>query len=135
MTYLPDSNACIGYLNGRAVGILQRLQAISAQEVVLCSIVKAELFYGAMKSTIPAQTLAKLNLFLNDFISLPFDDRAAEVHGRIRARLSAMGTPIGSNDLFIASIVLADNVTLLTHNMEESSRIDGLHLEDWELAA
>jgi tRNA(fMet)-specific endonuclease VapC len=135
MIYLLDSNACIGYLNGRAVGVLQRLQAISAQDVVLCSIVKAELFYGAMKGTTPAQTLAKLNLFLNRFTSLPFDDRAAEVYGRIRARLSTMGTSIGPNDLFIASIAIANNVTLVTHNTREFSRIDELRVEDWELPA
>jgi tRNA(fMet)-specific endonuclease VapC len=88
-----------------------------------------------MKSTTPAQTLAKLNLFLNRFISLPFDDRAAEVYGRIRARLSAIGTPNGPNDLFIASIAIANNLTLITHNTREFSRIDGLQLEDWEWPA
>jgi tRNA(fMet)-specific endonuclease VapC len=88
-----------------------------------------------MKSTTPAQTLAKLNLFLNRFISLPFDDRAAEVYGRIRARLSAIGTPNGPNDLFIASIAIANNLTLITHNTREFSRIGELRLEDWEWPA
>jgi tRNA(fMet)-specific endonuclease VapC len=51
--YLLDSNTCIGYLNGRALGVLQRLQALPSDEVAVCSVVKAELFYGAMRSNNP----------------------------------------------------------------------------------
>jgi len=56
--YLLDTNTCIGYLNGTAVGILQQLQTLSPQEIAVCSVVKAELFYGAMKSANPTKTLA-----------------------------------------------------------------------------
>jgi tRNA(fMet)-specific endonuclease VapC len=98
----------------------------------VCSIVKAELFYGAMKSADPERTLAKQRRFLDAFMSLPFDDRAAEAYGRIRAALARKGTPIGPNDLMIASIALVQDVTLATHNLREFSRIDGLRLEDWE---
>ena len=42
------------------------------------------------------------------------------------------GTPIGANDLPIASITLAANLTLVTHNTREFGRIDGLQIEDWE---
>ena len=58
MIYLLDTNTCIGYLNGTAVGILQQLQTLSPQEIAVCSVVKAELFYGAMKSANPTKTLA-----------------------------------------------------------------------------
>ncbi|OGG43280.1 MAG: hypothetical protein A3F84_12925 [Candidatus Handelsmanbacteria bacterium RIFCSPLOWO2_12_FULL_64_10] len=79
MTYLLDTNTCIGYLNGRSVGVLQRLQTLSSQDVAVCAIVKAELFYGAMRSIHPDQSLAKQQRFLNRFTSLPFDDRCAEI--------------------------------------------------------
>jgi tRNA(fMet)-specific endonuclease VapC len=71
-------------------------------------------------------------LFLNQFVSLPFDDIAAEIYGRERARLTLVGTPIGANDLLIACIALANGLTLVTHNTREFSRINGLRLEDWE---
>ena len=135
MTYLLDTNACIGYLNGRSVGILQRLQNLSPQDVAVCSVVKAELFYGAMRSTHPGRTLARQQTFLDRFTSLPFDDRCAEAYGRIRARLSALGTPIGPNDLLIAAIALACDLTLVTHNTGEFGRVEGLRIEDWEVAA
>ena len=81
MRYVLDTNTCIAYLNGRAVGVRRRLQGLSASEVTLCSVVKAELLYGAHKSTNPPTVLAKLRLFFTPFTSLPFDDAAAQAYG------------------------------------------------------
>jgi tRNA(fMet)-specific endonuclease VapC len=72
---------------------------------------------------------------LNRFISLPFDDQSAIIYGQIRAQLVASGTPIGPNDLLIASIALANNLILVTHNTREFSRVEDLRLEDWEIEA
>ncbi|MEG4345698.1 type II toxin-antitoxin system VapC family toxin [Microcoleus sp. A003_D6] len=135
MIYLLDTNTCIGYLNGRSVGVLRRLQALFSQDVAVCSVVKAELFYGSMRSNNPARSLAQQQDFLNRFISLPFDDQSAVIYGQIRAQLAASGTPIGPNDLLIASIALANNLILVTHNTREFSRVEGLRLEDWEIEA
>ena len=52
--------------------------------------------------------------------------------GAIRAQLAKRGTPIGANDLLIAATALAHDLTLVTHNLEEFSRVVGLLLEDWE---
>lgn len=71
--------------------------------------------------------------FLNRFVSLPFDDEATLVYGRIRAQLAALGTPIGPYDLQIAAIAIAHNLILVTHNTAEFSRVDELLIEDWEL--
>lgn len=133
MAYLLDTNTCIRYLTGRSINIRSRLQATPKQEIVVCSVVKAELFYGAMKSAAPQPTLAKQLRFLNNFISLPFDDAAAEVYGRERARLAKLGTPVGPNDLFIAAIAIANQLILVTHNTREFSRVAGLQIEDWEI--
>ena len=133
MIYLLDSNTCIGYLNGRAIGVLQRLQALPSEDVAVCSIVKAELFYGARRSNNPDRSIAQQQDFFNGFISLPFDDQSAVIYGQIRAQLAASGTPIGPNDLLIASIALANNLILVTHNTREFSRVEGLRLEDWEI--
>jgi tRNA(fMet)-specific endonuclease VapC len=109
MSYLLDTNTCIAYLNGRAVGVRRRLQALPPAEVTLCSVVKAELLYGASKSTNPPAVLAKLQRFFTPLTSLPFDDAAAQAYGAIRAGLEQAGTPIGPNDLMIAAIALAGN--------------------------
>lgn len=133
MIYLLDTNSCIGYLNGSSIGVLRRLQALHSQDVAVCSVVKAELFYGSMRSNNPAGSLAQQQDFLNRFISFPFDDQSAVIYGQIRAQLAASGTPIGPNDLLIASIALANNLILVTHNTREFRRVEGLRLEDWEI--
>jgi tRNA(fMet)-specific endonuclease VapC len=99
---------------------------------MICSVVKAELYYGSRKSRYPEKNLAKQQQFVNKFISLPFDDRAAEVYGLIRSQLENSGTPIGPNDMLIASIALAFDQTLITNNTREFSRIKDLRIEDWE---
>ncbi|WP_026730880.1 type II toxin-antitoxin system tRNA(fMet)-specific endonuclease VapC [Fischerella sp. PCC 9605] len=134
MRYLLDTNVCIRYLNGRSVAIRERLQATRVADIAVCSIVKAELFYGAMRSNHPERTLARQQQFLNLFVSLPFDDAAAIIYGHIRADLAVSGTPIGPNDLQIASIVLANSLILVTHNTGEFGRVNGLQIEDWEEA-
>lgn len=133
MTYLLDTNTCIKYLNGRSEKIKQHLDTLQAEDILMCSVVKAELFYGAIKSARPTENLSKQHYFVNRFSSLPFDDRAAEIYAEIRARLEKLGTPIGPNDLLIAAIALANQVTLVTHNTGEFGRVEGLQWEDWEL--
>jgi len=132
MTYLLDTNTCIKFLNGQSDSIRRRFESIAASELSLCSVVKAELLYGAVKSARPEANLEKLALFFQRFISLPFDDSAAETYGRIRARLERQGKPIGPNDLLIASIALINHHVLVTHNLGEFGRIEELVLEDWE---
>jgi predicted nucleic acid-binding protein len=82
-------------LDGQSSAIKARLEQHNPQDVKLCSVVKAELLYGAAKSTIQQRTLASLNRFFDAFASLLFDDRAAEAYGTIRADLERQGTPIG----------------------------------------
>jgi tRNA(fMet)-specific endonuclease VapC len=135
MTYLLDTNACIRYLNGQSEAIMRRLQQVPPDEVAVCAVVKAELFYGAQRTRHPEATLARQMVFLEPLRSFPFDDAAATQYGLIRAALAAQGTPIGPNDLLIAAIALANRLTLVTHNVREFSRIPDLALEDWEESA
>jgi tRNA(fMet)-specific endonuclease VapC len=131
MRFLLDTNSCIVYLRGQNLALKERLETES-QEISVCSVVKAELFYGAMKSAKPEQNLRFQEAFLAQFISLSFDDVAATLFGRIRSQLESRGTPIGSYDLQIAAIALAHNLILVTHNTREFSRVEGLQWEDWE---
>lgn len=133
MPYLLDTNVCAMYMNGRSQSVRDRVLSTPTDEMVVCSVVKAELFYGAMRSNNPSRTLERQQGFLDRFTSLSFDDEAALIFGQIRARLAAAGTPIGSYDLQVAAITLTHNLTLITHNTAEFSRVDDLQLEDWEV--
>lgn len=132
MRYLLDTNACIRYLNDRDSSVARRLRSVSPSDVVLCSVVKAELYFGAYRSSRRESNLALLDEFFGRFVSLPFDDEAAKAYGRIRAQLHAAGALIGPNDLLIAATVLANGLTLVTANTREFGRVEGLRFEDWE---
>lgn len=133
MTHLLDTNCCVDHLRrGTSSNITGKLAAAVPGSVVLCSVVIAELLYGAHRSARLAHTLNEVHTFCAPFVSLPFDDRAAAEYGQIRAHLAALGTPIGPNDLMIAAIALANGLTLVTHNTAEFSRVPGLSLEDWQ---
>ncbi|MEC4818939.1 MAG: type II toxin-antitoxin system VapC family toxin [Scytonema sp. PMC 1069.18] len=133
MIYLLDTNTCILYLTRRSSPIINKLARVSRQDVVLCDIVKAELYYGAYKGTRLESNLALYKEFFSEFVSLPFDGDAAAVYGCIRAKLEALGTPIGPNDLQIAAIAIVNNLILITHNTREFRRVPELQFEDWEL--
>jgi tRNA(fMet)-specific endonuclease VapC len=133
MTFLLDTNVCVVYLNQPQSKVTAHLHSFKSEQIAVCSVVKAELFFGAMKSQRPEQTLEKQQRFLAAVRSLPFDDAAALIFGQIRANLQRQGTPIGPYDLQIAAIALANDLTLVTHNTREFARIDGLRLVDWEI--
>ena len=133
MKYLLDTNVCIIYLKGRKLNLKRRLDALAIEEIAVCSVVKAELYFGAMKSANPERNFALQQAFLNQFVSLPFDDLAATTFGTVRSQLESRGTPIGAYDLQIAAIALANNLTLVTHNTQEFERVEGLRIEDLEI--
>ncbi|MGB8645026.1 MAG: type II toxin-antitoxin system VapC family toxin [Anaerolineae bacterium] len=132
MTFLLDTDTCISFLRQRDSIVQRHLAAVDYHSIVLCSIVKAELYYGAQRSSNPDHGLQILTEFFANFTSLPFDDRCAETYGHIRAHLSHQGTPIGPNDLLIAAIAIAHGGILVTHNTREFSRVPDLQLEDWD---
>jgi len=132
MSFLLDTNTCIRFLNGRSLAVARRLKATPPDQILVCSVVKAELFYGAQRSHDPVRSRAAQNEFLSLFRSLPFDDLAADHAGRIRAELAALGRPIGPHDVMIAAIALTHNLTLVTHNLDEFSRVAGPRIDVWE---
>ena len=132
MIYTLDTNTCIRIINGRSATARTRLLQVPTTNVTVCSVVRGELRYGAAKSQTPQRTRQKQDIFLRPFATVPFDDRAAEAYGYVRAALERAGTPIGPLDMMIAAIAIAHNLTLVTHNIREFSRVSGLKYEDWQ---
>ena len=131
MKYLLDTNICIHYLNGTSRTVREKLQSLTPRDIALCAIVKSELLAGACKSAVYDKVRSRLDLFFGHFVSLPFDDAAADIYGKVRSDLERAGMVIGPYDMQIASIAIAHDLTLVTNNTEEFSRIQNLHLEDW----
>lgn len=133
MAYLLDTNACIQILNPGASPVKDRLLATPKLDIYLCSVVYAELCYGAYKSQNPERNLQTVETLFQEFISLPLNQEAGKMAGYIRTILERQGIPIGSNDLLIGAIAVVNNLTLVTHNVREFGRIADLQYEDWEI--
>lgn len=130
MKYLLDTNTCIAFLKGNQT-VVEKIRTIGIENLCLCSIVKAELWFSACKSQRVTANQAVLKEFFAQFSSLAFDDNSIEHYGEIRALLSKAGKPIGANDFLIAAIAKANQLTLITNNTREFIRVPDLLLEDW----
>jgi len=131
MRYLIDTNIWIVYLKQASTEVRTRLEQTSASEIAVCSVVWAELLHGARKYENRDVREHKIELTLDPFVCLPFDLPAARHYAIIRDELESAGQPIGGNDLLIAAIALANNLTVVTNNSSEFGRVPGLSIEDW----
>jgi tRNA(fMet)-specific endonuclease VapC len=129
MTFTLDTNAVSALLLGNPA-FLERLERHSVAEVTLSTIVTHELFYGACHGARRDDTLRRIGRL--PFARLSFTDDDARHAGQVRAALRARGTPIGPYDVLIAGQALARGLVLVTHNVAEFSRVEGLSIEDWE---
>jgi tRNA(fMet)-specific endonuclease VapC len=129
--FLLDANAVIALLKSHNV-FLARLRRHKPVDFGIPAIVAHELFYGAYKSQRVDANLSRLDLLPFDILEFSRED--ARSAGEIRAKLAAMGTPIGPYDVLIAGQTLARNLILVTRNKKEFERIPELRVEDWEEA-
>jgi tRNA(fMet)-specific endonuclease VapC len=127
--WLLDTNVLIHAVRGHPPDVRAHLRQESPDDVAVSSITIAELWYGAEKSDQAARKRAAWEAVLAPFQVIAFDRVAAEQHARIRHILRHK--PIGERDLLIASIALAHDLTLVTHNAAEFSRVPQLRVEDW----
>ena len=130
MRFLLDTNILsnlIRYPQGR---IADRIKIVGESNICISIIVAAELRYGATKKASPRLT-AQVEAVLGVIETLAVDSPADEIYGAIRAQLELAGTPIGGNDLIIAAQAVALDLTLVTDNDKEFSRVEGLRVENW----
>ncbi len=131
MKYFLDTNICIYFLKGEYPSIQAELEQKKPSDIKIPSVVKAELLYGVEKSQKVAENRQKVAGFLSPFEILPLGDSECEAYARIRVQLERQGTPIGANDLMIASIVVANKGTLVTNNENEFGQVKGLKIQNW----
>jgi tRNA(fMet)-specific endonuclease VapC len=126
----------IALLRWRNAEVLAHLKQLPPEEILLCSVVLAELWYGAEHSHANHRdkNYAVVNELESQYRSLPFDNAAARDYALIRAHLSSTGQPIGPNDTMIAAIARSQNAILVTNNTSEFGRVPNLSLENWQLA-
>ena len=129
--YLLDTNICIYFMKNAYPQLTQRLLSHDPSELLISSITVLELEYGAEKSNWGDRTRQKMAMFLAPFTILPFETNDALSAAKIRAYLERQGVIIGAYDIQIAAQGLSRELTVVTHNTGEFSRIPKLKLEDW----
>ena len=130
MRYVLDTNALIYFFKGLG-NVSEILLSKSPGEINIPSIVLFEIEFGIRKSSSPEKRKVQLKDFLSVVSILPFGGKEAICAADIRADLEHKGLPIGPFDILIAATALAYNATLVTHNLKEFKRVNGLRLEDW----
>ncbi|MBG1267092.1 type II toxin-antitoxin system VapC family toxin [Nostoc sp. WHI] len=132
MNYLLDTDTCIYWLNGRQP-VRDKLLAVGWDEVCICVITAAELYYGAYNSNRLSENLANTERFIQNLSVVSLTDPALRKYGELKAELRRIGQTIAEFDLLIASVALVEHYTLVTNNIRHYERLNGLKLENWTL--
>ncbi len=127
-----DSNTISYYFRGDPC-VVPRLQALQPADIGVPAVVEYELRYGLLRlpDVARAPRTAALTQMLRPMQSLPFDSECAIQAARLRANLEAAGTPIGPHDVLIAATAMRHQATLVTRNVREFSRVQGLQWINW----
>lgn len=133
MTYLLDSDTCIYWLRNRQ-SVRERVREVGWNQITICVITVAELYYGAYNSDRVTENLARAEFFIQQLPVLPLSNNALRRFGQLKAELRKAGQPLADFDLLIASIALAEGYVLVTNNTRHYDRIPELQLENWILA-
>jgi tRNA(fMet)-specific endonuclease VapC len=130
LRYLLDTNLCIRVLRDRPKAVRDRFN-LEAEGLCISTIVLSELLHGAAKSDRPEHNRREVERFAARLEVLAFDEAAAAHAADIRADLERLGRPIGGYDLLIAGHARSRGLTVVTGNLAEFGRIEGLRSEDW----
>lgn len=130
LRYMLDTNLCIRLLRDRPPGLRPRFNA-EAGALCISTIVLTELLHGAEKSAKPVEHRGEVERFAARLQVLAFDEPAAAHSAEIRANLERQGRTIGGYDLLIAGHARSRGLVLVTGNLGEFTRVEGLRSEDW----
>jgi len=130
LRYMLDTNLCIRVLRDRPVGLRERFNA-EAASLCISTVTLAELLYGAEKSSRPVDMRQQVESFADRLDVLSFDDAAAAHYAQIRAELERRGQVIGAYDMMIAGHARSHGLVVVTGNLGEFGRVNGLRSEDW----
>ena len=130
LAYLLDTNTLSDLVRHPQGAVVDRIVKVGEDSVCTSIVAAAELRYGAVKSG--SDKLAdRVDLLLSALEVLPLEAPADRQYAELRHHLTRQGTPIGPNDLLIAAHALATDLTVVTANVGEFSRVPGLKVENW----
>jgi tRNA(fMet)-specific endonuclease VapC len=132
LKYLLDTNIVIYVLKRRPKEVLEIFNT-NASRMAISSITLSELIYGAEKSANVDKNLEAIEEFISHLEVLPYEAKASQHYGQIKAALEKRGEIIGENDIHIAAHTISQGLILVTNNLREFKRVPNLALENWVL--
>ena len=130
MKYLLDTDTLI-YVFKRTGNCLARLNPQKGSDIAISTINLFELEYGMGKTGNRIKMDSYVLSLCRRYAVLDFDRAASVQAGAMRALLHTRGTPIGPYDVQIAGIALANDLTIVTRNVREFSKVPQLKVENW----
>jgi tRNA(fMet)-specific endonuclease VapC len=129
--YLLDSCTISDFMKGD-LNTMKKMKTTSPSLIYTSSITHMEIYYGLLRRFQKSHRYFNfLDLFLSEITVLPLDSNSAIQSAKIKTELEKIGLPIGAYDLLIAGIAVSENLTIVTSNEKEFSRVANLPLENW----
>lgn len=130
LRFMLDTDTCIHVLRDRPASMRDRFRVV-AGSLCISTVTLSELLFGALNAVQPETKRAQVEAFAARLEILPYDNAAADHFSDIKADLKRRGCLIGPYDLMIAAHARSLGLTLVTGNLREFRRVDGLRCESW----
>ena len=130
LTFMLDTNIAIHVIKQRPIAALNKFFLYAAR-ICVSSITVAELYFGAENSQNMAKNLVQVDDFLSRLVILDYDSQAANQYSKKYADLTKKGNVISENDMHIAGHARSRGLILVTNNLREFERVEGLRLDNW----
>jgi tRNA(fMet)-specific endonuclease VapC len=131
MRYMLDTTICSYILKNHPASVKQKFEEVGAGNICISAIVLAELYYGAARHPQGIVIRREIDNFVSRLVVIPWDENAADHYGAIRVALEKTGSLVGAMDMLIAAHARSSGTTLVTNNLREFDRIQGLTSLNW----
>jgi len=127
--YILDTNICI-YLSKGLFDLSAKIEDVGIDNCFISEITVAELKYGAANSNFPEKNIDKVNL-IQQIFTIVYIFNSLDIYAREKARLRKAGNILDDFDLLIGATAISNNLTLVTRNISDFNRLNGLEIENW----
>ncbi len=131
MRYMLDTNICSYILKSRPLSVKAHFEKVGTKALCISTVVLAELYYGAARHPHGSSIRKEIEEFISRLTVIPWDEKAADHYGQIRAAMEKDGKPIGAMDMMIAAHARSQEATLVSNNTRHFDKVPGLLLANW----
>jgi tRNA(fMet)-specific endonuclease VapC len=131
LRFMLDTDIISYRIRRKDASVLARFVAQDPATLCLSAVTRGEIRAGLAQNPAAVRVASEVRLLFNLIDTMPWDEAAADVYGKIAGQLFTEGTPIGQSDTMIAAHALSLGLILVTNNTRHYSRIPGLKLENW----